>query len=314
MDSITTYSTEAKNPCYYPNRDTMSILRNSPTRLMHCPRCDGLYFININTGEKVNGKCKSYKCEFCGPYKALTLRKAMEQYFSKFDRCRLVTLTFRTTIFYERLGIEKTCQEIWRRFLIAVRRNTALTELQRNFNYVRVLEFTKRGYPHFHLVIDQWLPRDILQAIWNITINSYLQKSGKSGHCDIRSLPNQAKAAEYVSKYVLKGALEKNGNYRLWSKSNKVSIFEHRVSSGEWQFINLRHSGLTLLTISITSLDLIENAGLTLPYHPEKGTFIRNKEYIQQANSDPPIDENYVDWEKMEYIDSERLSSETVIY
>lgn len=235
-----------------------------PIKLAHCPRCDGLYFFNIHTGERFNGRCKAYKCEFCGPKKAYRLETALIQYFSQYIHIRLFTFNFRTTVLDKMPDANRASSEIWRRFITNVRRSSSLSPAQRNFDYVRILEFTKRGYPHFHCFFSEYMPIQVIQGIWHNAINQVCNSKGSNGAVSIgHSSPDAPykgnpfftpeRAAKYCAKYVLKSAKEKPENMRLWSKSEGTKLFPDKAFSCGWFFLNLRSSFLNLYELGITS-------------------------------------------------------------
>ncbi len=120
-------------------------------------------------------------------------------------------------------------------------------------DYVRVTELTKRGYPHVHVFFTEYLDWSTIQRLWLSAVNSVFHTDGKHGHANIKHSYSALGAALYVSKYVLKSALDPRFEFRLWSKSNGASIFEHHESSGEWHFLNARYKELNLSLISVTS-------------------------------------------------------------
>ena len=244
---------------------------NRRIKLTRCLHCDGLFFINVLTGEKISAKCKSYSCEYCGPRKAFRLEQALAVYFKQFKHIRMFTFTFRTTAFDNAGAENKAASEIWRRFVNNLRRCNSLVDAQKNVNFVRVLEFTKRGYPHFHCFFMEYLPIQVIQGLWNNAVNKILGSTGCNGNVNVsysgpagknKGKPNftAESAAKYAAKYVLKAAREKKDNMRLWSKSNSVSIFPSHISTGEWTFLNMRSSLLNLEELSVTSRPLADSS------------------------------------------------------
>jgi hypothetical protein len=235
-----------------------------PIKLAHCPRCDGLYFFNIHTGEHINGKCKAYSCDYCGPKKAYRLECALTEYFKQYSHLRLFTFTFRTSALDKCPDANKASSEIWRRFIIDIRRSTSLSPFQRNVDYVRVLEFTRRGYPHFHVFMSEYMPIQVIQGIFNNAVNKVCGTKGTNCHIEVTysgcsdARKNKGnftpeRAAKYCAKYVLKSAKEKPENMRLWSKSSNVKLFPDKAFSCGWFFLNLRSSFLNLYELGITS-------------------------------------------------------------
>lgn len=226
-------------------------------KLHHCTRCDGLFFVNVITGEKISATCKSYSCEYCGPKKAWKLENALTSYFSTFDRVRLWTFNCRTSLIDNHKNGLFSMSEVWRRFIIYMRRCSALSNLERQFKYVKVLEFTLRGYPHFHVMVDKYLPWIVVSGCWHSAINSVYHSKGDHGKATVKASFSSKNAARYCAKYVLKSAKERKHNFHLWSKSGQTSIFESRISNGEWQFLNQRHENLYLSEFSISSQGVI---------------------------------------------------------
>jgi|WetSurMetagenome_2_1015567.scaffolds.fasta_scaffold09739_9 hypothetical protein len=224
------------------NPSDSSLIQEQPIKLLHCPRCDGLFFININTGEKIDARCNAYKCDYCGPRKAFKLETAMERYFSTYRHIRLLTATVRTTLFDLPGHSIRDISECWRRFITSVRRSKSLSDSQRQFSYVKVLEFTKRGYPHFHVVVNSFLPWTVLQHLWEESICQVFGVTGRHGTINLEHLPNPRSASKYVTKYVLKAAKQNREHFRLWSRSKGVALFEVKISTHEWKFSNERRS------------------------------------------------------------------------
>jgi hypothetical protein len=225
----------------------------SHIKLERCPRCDGLFFVNTVTGEKIEARCKAYSCDYCGPKKAWKLECALEKYFSQFKFVRLWTFDVRTSLFDNHKDGIFAISEVWRRFITFLRRNNALSSAQKKFTYVKVLEFTKRGYPHYHVLVNEFLPYVIVQACWENAINSTFKSNGTHGRAFVVASMQAKHAAKYVAKYVLKTSKDPRGKFRLWSKSNGASIFETKESSGEWIFLNMRKGELNLSGFSISS-------------------------------------------------------------
>lgn len=223
-----------------------------------CPKCKDFYLYNFKTGELLKPGCKAYACEYCGGKKAKRLEQALTNYLSKYKHIRLFTFTLNTNAFATQTTALKHVSEIWRRFINNLRRCKALSESQRNVNYIKVLELTKRGYPHYHCFMLEYLPWQIIQALWNDAVKTVTGYSGKGGHVNIKHSFTPERAARYVVKYVLKSVHEKRWTLRLWSKSGNVALFKPKQQTGEWSFINARTSDLNLSIFSITSQKEVE--------------------------------------------------------
>ena len=247
-----------------PLRSDAQLILNSPIKLSYCPRCQGLYFFNIRTGQYGNANCKAYCCDYCGPKKAYKLELALCDYFQQYKHLRLFTFTFRTTAIDESGFNNKIASEIWRRFINNLRRSTSLNDCQRNVDYVRVLEYTKRGYPHFHVFMSEYMPIQVIRGIWHNAINQVLGSKGVNGNVQVtysgsatskndKGNYTPEKASKYVAKYVVKTAKEKKEGLRNWSKSGKVKIFPDKLFSCGWFFFNERSLNLNLNEFCVTS-------------------------------------------------------------
>jgi hypothetical protein len=218
-----------------------------------CERTAGLYLININKKHLVHLSCKAYKCPVCGPRKAHRLQDALLNLFNSYEHIRLFTFTYRTSVFCSVEECYEKSSEIWRRFITYMRRTKTLSESQRNFNFVKVVEFTKAGYIHYHVFVDSYLPWKICQSLWLAAIESVMCKGGKNGHVNIKHSFSAEGAANYVAKYVLKSALEKKNNIRIWSRSAGFVLFTPSEHSHEYEFLSLRNSKLNLSLFSVSS-------------------------------------------------------------
>ena len=215
-----------------------------------CPHLGIYHIVNTATGELVQLPCKRYSCPSCGPKKAYKLKKALINKFECFDYVRMFTFTFRTTIFANPQHCILRSGEIWRRFLNNVRRDKTLHKSLRNFQYVRLVEFTKRGYPHYHVLTDRYLPVQILHNHWNHAINVVCRNRGYNGSVNAKGIRTAKNAAAYVVKYVLKTAQDfetnigkyyehRRGKLKLYTKSALMKLFYPSSSIDKWEFIIL---------------------------------------------------------------------------
>lgn len=215
-----------------------------------CPNLGIYHIVNTRTGELVQLPCKRYSCPSCGPKKAYKLKKALINKFECFDYVRMFTFTFRTSIFANPQHCINRSSEIWRRFINNVRRDKTLHKSLRNFQYVRLIEFTKRGYPHYHVLVDRYLPVQILANHWRHAINVVCRNSGYNGSVNAKGIKTAKNAAAYVVKYVLKTANEfdinigkyfehKRCKLKLYTKSALMKLFFPSSSIDKWEFIIL---------------------------------------------------------------------------
>lgn len=215
-----------------------------------CPNMGAPHIINVRTGELVQLPCKRYACPYCGPKKAYKLRKCLENKFESYDFMRLFTFTFRTSIFVNEKHAIRRSSEVWRRFINNIRRDKTLHHSLRDFQYIKLCEFTKAGYPHYHVLIDRYLPIQIVANHWRHAINVVCHNTGYNGTVHVKGILNSKNASRYVVKYVLKTAKDfdiflnkffefKRAKLKLYTKSKLMKIFYESCSIDPWEFIYL---------------------------------------------------------------------------
>lgn len=213
-----------------------------------CPNLGIYHIVNTTTGEVVQLPCKKYACPVCGPRKAYKLRKALENKFDTLPYLRLFTFNFRTSIFSNPQHAILRSSEVWRRFINNVRRDKTLHHSLRNFQYVKMVEFTKKGYPHYHVLTDRYLPVGILANHWRHAINIVCHNSGYNGSVNAKGIKTSKNGAYYVVKYVMKTATEFDGfldkffqfrrcKLKLYTKSGLMKLFYPYSSLHHWEFM-----------------------------------------------------------------------------
>jgi len=249
-----------------------SIDKNSSKsdKLEKCPRCDGLYILNKDSGEMFPVKCKSYNCEYCGEKQRQRLYKFMLDYLRNWNFCRLFTFTFRENIFFnvKPEAQLKLCSEVWRRFIIYWKRSESLSKNSKEFAYVKTTEFQKNGSVHYHAAIDRFFPLHIAHSIWNKCINQVFNTIGINGNVDLAQHKDEngqrkktnlqldrKEIVKYILKYIVKSVLEvkKEQKFRRWSKNKKGSIFPPKIHNPSFAFVNCRNSHIDLGELSLTS-------------------------------------------------------------
>lgn len=252
------------------------------TNQNYCPNCFGYYIRNHVTGEIVRLGCNRYDCSHCGKIKAWKFKKALKKYLDTFKLIKFWTFNVRTTSFYNAPQWNRMSGEVWRRFINNIRRNKELTKFQRTFQYVKVAEFTQKGYIHFHVVINCYLPHAVVYKAWNDAISIVFDlpliydQNGKLnenslGGVNIIQIPNSKTASNYLTKYLLKASAEitqkselilgiARKRIRLYTKSNKVAFFPKKHGANAWLFINAgafsETEAIYLNILAITSPEL----------------------------------------------------------
>lgn len=97
-----------------------------------------------------------------------------------------------------------------------------------NFNYLWVSEKQQNGNIHFHLVVDQYMKKEIIQNLWNSSLatGSYIDTFQKKfGHrkppsTKITAQNKMKDCAEYLTKYVTKATVCKPIEGKVWDCSD----------------------------------------------------------------------------------------------
>lgn len=176
---------DQEQPVYLVTNDYASLRK----WLNCCPKADTLsaYSMTLERRVFLQLRCKQWDCPHCGPRRIAHLTaKCVEAKPNKF-----VTLTVNNSLYESpREAYDKTRKHV-----------TTLTRTIRqelgSWEYMRVLEVTRKGFPHYHLIargpfVDQmWL-----SARWQLLTGAKI--------VDIRRIKKQVDAARYIMKYLYK--------------------------------------------------------------------------------------------------------------
>ena len=132
--------------------------------------------------------CKSWQCERCRPAK----RMQWQDLIAAGNPNRHLVLTIRPSDFSSPEAALAAMLDAWPKFLARIRRAYGPTA------YVRVVELTKNGFPHFHVLLrSAFLPRARLIKWWT----SY----GLGSYLWINPVAAGSHHARYITKYLHKG-------------------------------------------------------------------------------------------------------------
>jgi hypothetical protein len=211
-----------------------------------CPNCGGHMLQNMETGELLRIGCKRYDCPVCGKYRAFRLTKALRTYLKKWKMIRMMTLTYRTTIFRDALQCANYSSRIFATYTTNLRRHPQATGYEKGVQYIKFAEFTKNGFIHYHVLVDRYIRWEIAVEAWNKAIHTvmkipgeYKAMSKKTNHTpeereenkkhyvgsvnftsrkqneivNIDGTIHYKKAAGYITKYVVKACKEFRAKY-----------------------------------------------------------------------------------------------------
>lgn len=189
-----------------PRRRVLTILQASSdpvcwrrrARIDDCCRFAHVGVTTLGRPVLLTGRCRDRLCPRCSHLRGLECEQRIRGQVTKWDSCRLVTLTLRADgcplgVRADRLmksfrRIRRT--DLWKRH---VRRCAWSIETTYHGS-------THNWHVHLHVLTDgEYLPHAQLKKAWETS-------TGDSTVVDIRAVPNRAAAAKYLSKYVSKPA------------------------------------------------------------------------------------------------------------
>ena len=132
-------------------------------------------------------RCKRWGCRHCGERKVTYLGWRCQDA----EPNRLITLTISTSLWETpRQSYEATKSKVTQ---LAIRLRRKFGE----FEYFKVLEVTKKGWPHYHLVVRSgYIPQPTISDIWQQLTGAHI--------VDVRAIKKTRDVYFYVVKYLAK--------------------------------------------------------------------------------------------------------------
>lgn len=115
--------------------------------------------------------CKSNYCDVCRPKNLINLRKVLYDSLGH-RRWRLVTLTFPDHS-ADLLTTLRTMNLQFKRFIQRIKR------VHQNLAFVRAVEIHQSGFPHIHMIIDNYIPIAFLQKHWHDVGGGFVKINSK---------------------------------------------------------------------------------------------------------------------------------------
>lgn len=217
------------------------LLDKETGEICNCVRAKNIRLVSHVSGKVHFVRCKTYKCESCGTAKKIKIQQKLQEFLNTCDYIRMWTFTISSKF----SSIEENAQiwsKAWRRFITELRRDFALSEIQRKCSYFRVAEIHKSGYIHYHVCVNKYLPVKIIRALWQKCVAYALGYYPKVAFANvhIKAEMNAEIAAKYVSKYLEKGiAAEEYNDILRTSKSRDIpAFFPKKISVCEFVVLN----------------------------------------------------------------------------
>lgn len=143
--------------------------------------------------------CHSYYCKKCNSIRRAKIYDSLCKW-AKGRRLRFLTLTYAHDETAE--AIVNRCSKDWNKFLLYLKRDGY------EFNYFKVIEFTKADYVHFHFLVDVYVPQATLTRIWrDVTGHSYItyaEDTFGTGRMKRKGINTTQDAINYLLKYITK--------------------------------------------------------------------------------------------------------------
>jgi hypothetical protein len=188
-------------------------------------QCGGITLVRVEGGRTYlrPAMCDRWGCASCGPRKAVWLRDNVRDSQPVYGLDFFCTTTVRTSSCTAAESYVFASQA-WNRLRTGLRRDYGA------FSFVKVVEPTKKGYAHHHLLTSLSLETGELSTRW-------LAATGTSWQVDVQSVASE-RAANYLAKYCAKQAPmlrqllgEASPRLNMYSKSRNVHFTDLRQSS-----------------------------------------------------------------------------------
>lgn len=232
------------------------LLDKETGEICNCVRAKNIRLVSHVSGKIHFVKCKTYKCESCGTAKKIQIQNKLQEFLNTCEYIRMWTFTISSkfTSLEENSAI---WSKAWRRFITELRRDFALSVKQRKTSYFRVAELHQSGYIHYHVCVNQYLPVQIIRALWQKCVAYALGYYPKNAfaNVNIKQISSAKAAAKYVSKYLEKGiAKVEYNNILRTSKSRDLPVFfPKKISVCEFVVLNTRDAFAYSLYVRLKS-------------------------------------------------------------
>jgi hypothetical protein len=171
--------------------------------------------------------CKRWTCDVCGFYRKAWLIRNIVKAMNELELDRFWTLTLNTS---GRTADESfdDLQEAWGKL------HDRMTRTFGRVEYVWVVEPTRAGYAHMHLLVNRYIPQAWMSVNW-------LKVTGDSRIVHVERLTGR-RAAAYLAKYVSKEATRRLASAglkrrRLFGRSKGVKFDSFMPGGKGWTVV-----------------------------------------------------------------------------
>jgi hypothetical protein len=168
--------------------------------------------------------CNSWTCSYCGPRKAKRAKRAIRDMAETLDLHYFLTLTIDPANLRQDEDATKHLQVTFDKFREYLRRKFEEAPV-----YIRVVEFTQKGLPHYHILIDRYIEQQWISQTWD-------QLGG--GRIVWIKRARIQKIAHYLAKYLTKELLlsAPKGTRRI-TTARAVKLFPKFQSGIDWELL-----------------------------------------------------------------------------
>jgi hypothetical protein len=168
-------------------------------------------------------RCKSWTCPRCRPRR----QRKLKWQAAAGKPVTFITLTCNPALHESPGEAARAMTKAWRAARRAIEKHYGKTKGE----YLTVVEATKRGWPHLHvLTTRRWIDQPWLAALWQKLTGAHI--------VDIRRVTNDRMAASYVAKYLGKAPHQFMRCKRYYFTRGYLPKIEKPTSSLDWSEAN----------------------------------------------------------------------------
>lgn len=180
---------------------------------------------NPETGRTIIRRvnCGSWSCSYCGPRKAKLARYAIRRIAEELALRYFLTLTLDPSKLEHREDAVRYIRTVFNKFREYLRR-----EYGEPPNYICILEFTQKGMPHLHVLLDRYIDQKWISSSWD--------GLGGGKIVFIKQVTIR-RVARYLSKYLTKELiLSAPKRARRITTARAIRLFPKFQSGIFWEF------------------------------------------------------------------------------
>ncbi len=212
------------------NRHTTPDYYTRPVgRGKHCARYS-VRGIDPKTGRVVHRRvnCGSWTCSYCGTRRARLAKMRIREEAARLNLRYFWTLTLAHPTSSPAENV-RHIRDVFNHFREYLRRKYLRQKNGDRINFICVLEFTQRGVPHLHILLDRYIPQRWVSNVWN--------RLGGGRIVFVKPVTVH-NVARYLSKYLTKDMLlsAPKGTRRI-TTSRTIKLFPKFKSEIVWEFL-----------------------------------------------------------------------------